>query len=184
MAEKITRIYIFIDVANVWSAQKSKRHLMDYTKIKSFIETKFAGTVRAVFYYEAYPKNETREYSTDGTHKFMTFLEKKLGFTIRKKPLKQIHTESGTQEKGNMDVEITIDAIHQKNKYDRAVFFTGDSDFLQLISYLRHGGKKVYIFSSENNISTELRTGADGYFDLLKITDIWGAPLKYRFQKK
>ncbi|KKT61228.1 MAG: hypothetical protein UW74_C0051G0002 [Candidatus Giovannonibacteria bacterium GW2011_GWC2_44_8] len=83
-----------------------------------------------------------------------------------------------------MDVEMTIDSMHYMKKYDTSVFFTGDSDFLALITYLRNGGKKVYIFSSKNNISQELRTGADGYTDVLTIeTDIWGKDLKYRTDK-
>jgi len=46
---------------------------------------------------------------------------------------------------------------------------------------LRTRGKKVYIFSSKNNVSEELRTGGDGYFDVLNITnDIWGRELKRR----
>ena len=82
------------------------------------------------------------------------------------------------EEKGNMDVEITIDVLHHIAKYDIAVFFTGDSDFLALVTYLRTRGKKVYIFSSKNNISEELRTGGDGYFDVLKIEEnIWGREL-------
>jgi uncharacterized LabA/DUF88 family protein len=66
-----------------------------------------------------------------------------------------------------------------ENNWDAdAVFFTGDSDFLALVTYLRNGGKKVYIFSSRNNISHELKTGADGYTDILTITtDIWGRAL-------
>ena len=83
-----------------------------------------------------------------------------------------------------MDVEITIDAIHHLNKYNTAIFFTGDSDFLALISYLKHKDKKIFIFSSQNNISEELRTGGDGYSDVLKINDIWGRKLRYREEKK
>jgi len=80
-----------------------------------------------------------------------------------------------------MDVEIAIDALHHIKKYNIAVLFSGDSDFLALVSYLRARGKKVYIFSSQNNISEELRTGGDGYFDVLKIEDdIWGRELKHR----
>jgi len=57
----------------------------------------------------------------------------------------------------------------------------GDSDSLALVSYLRRRGKKVYIFSSQNNISEELRTGGDGYFDILKIKeDVWGKELRHR----
>jgi len=108
-----------------------------------------------------------------------------LDFTVRKKELKRIgvKTDMGdsVEEKGNMDVEIVIDALHFSKKYSTAVFFTGDSDFLALITYLRNGGKKVYAFSSKNNASQELRTGTDGYFDVLKIEeDIWGRELKHR----
>ena len=84
-----------------------------------------------------------------------------------------------------MDVEIVIDALHYFEKYSTAVFFTGDSDFLALISYLRRGGKKVYIFSSRNNISEELRTGGDGYTDVLNLEEnIWGRELKRRTDKE
>ena len=96
-------------------------------------------------------------------------------------------TEGGQsiEEKGNMDVEITIDALYHIEKYNVAVLFTGDSDFLALVSYLRKVGKKIYIFSSKNNVSEELRTGGDGYFDVLKIkNDIWGRELKHRKEKK
>jgi len=80
-----------------------------------------------------------------------------------------------------MDVEIVIDAMHYLNKYNIAALFTGDSDFLALVTYLRLHNRKVYVFSSRNNISKELRTGADAYFDILKINeDIWGEDLKYR----
>lgn len=85
-----------------------------------------------------------------------------------------------------MDVEITVDAMHHKDKYDTVIFFSGDSDFLALVSYLKNLDKKVYIFSSKNNISEELRTSADGYCDVLTINEntdnIWGRELKRRLK--
>ena len=104
---------------------------------------------------------------------------------MRKKELKRIAVigEQGEafQEKGNMDVEMTIDAIHHSKKFNVAVLFSGDSDFLALVTYLRNKGKKVYVFSSKNNISQELRTGSDGYVDILTVEeDIWGRELKRR----
>ena len=121
----------------------------------------------------------------DGRHKFFIFLKKGLKFIVRKKELKRISviTPGGEiiEEKGNMDVEIAIDALHHIKKYSIAVFFTGDSDFLALVTYLRARNKKVYIFSSRNNISEELRTGGDGYFDVLAIAnDIWRRELRWR----
>ena len=121
------------------------------------------------------------------TLRFFIFLKKGLGFEVRKKKLKRINiiNEYGEsiKEKGDMDVEIAVDAMHHFKKYNTAIFFTGDSDFLVLVSYLKKGGKKVYIFSSKNNISEELRTGGDGYSDILNIEDIWGRKLKYREEK-
>jgi len=186
--EKLTNkniIYVFIDASNLWEAQKAKGKFFDYEKLRKFIKEKFNGSAINIFYYTAYPAEGTRDYSLDGRHKFYTFLKKGLGFIIRKKELKRISiiTENGEgiEEKGNMDVEITIDALHNIKKYDLAVLFSGDSDFLALVTYLRRAGKKVYIFSSKNNISEELRTGGDNYFDVLKIEeDIWRRELKHR----
>ncbi len=181
-------VYIFVDASNLWEAQKAKGRLFDLEKLKNFLKKKFEATTIEIFYYSAYPAEGTRDYSVDAKHKFFTYLKKGLGFTVQKKELKRIHvvTEDGEriEEKGNMDVEITIDALHHMAKYNTAVFFTGDSDFLALVSYLRRGMKQVFIFSSKNNISRELRTGADGYFDVLKIEeDVWGKELKHKAEK-
>jgi uncharacterized LabA/DUF88 family protein len=182
-------IYVFIDASNLWEAQKARGRFFDYEKLVAYIKEKYVGTSIKTFYYTAYPAEGTRSYSLDGKHKFYTFLKKGLGFQVRKKELKRIavtdeHGDS-FEEKGNMDVEMTIDAIHHAKKYNTAVLFSGDSDFLALATYLRNGGKKVYVFSSKNNISEELRTGTDGYTDVLLIDkDIWGRELRRREEKQ
>lgn len=183
--QKQNIVYVFIDASNLWEAQKAKGKMFDYEKLKAFLKFRFSGSEVQVFFYTAYPAEGTRDHDLDGKHKFYTYLKKGLGFTVRKKVLKRIiiHNEVGDsiQEKGNMDVEMTIDTIHYMKKYDIAVMFTGDSDFLALVTYIKNAGKKVYVFSSKNNVSQELRTGGDGYFDVLEIKeDIWGRNLKYR----
>lgn len=185
---KSKTVCVFIDASNVWEAQKAKGKFFNYEALVVFLKKKFSADQIKVFYYTAYPAAGTRDYSLDGKHKFFTYLKKGLGFFVVKKELKRIniHNDSGDsiQEKGNMDVEMTIDAIHYASKYDTAIFFTGDSDFLALITYLKNKGKEVYIFSSKNNISQELRTGGDGYFDVLLLgEDIWGRDLKHRENK-
>lgn len=181
-------IYVFIDASNIWQAQKVYGRFLNYEKIVKYIKEKFGAEEIKVFYYVAYPADGTRAYSLDSRHKFFTYLKKGLGFEVRKKELKRIRNfdERGEiiQEKGNMDVELTIDAIYYFKKYNIAALFTGDSDFLALVAHLKRGGKKVYIFSSENNISEELRTGADGYFDILRVKDdIWRTESKSKEKK-
>src|SRR3989344_3075564 len=181
-------VYVFIDASNLWAAQKVKGKMFDFQKLKVFLNDKYATQDIKIFYYTAYPADGTRDYNLDGRHKFYTYLKKRLGFIVRKKELKRIviHTNGGDsfEEKGNMGVEMTIDALHHMDKYDIAVLFSGDSDFLALVNYLKRGGKKVYTYSSKNNVSEELRTGGDGYTDVLNIADdIWGRELKHREQK-
>lgn len=177
-------IYVFIDASNVWNAVKSVKKFIEYKILKDYFKKNFNADKVEIFYYDAYPRDGTRDYDLDGKHKFFTYLKKGLGFTVRKKELKRISviSESGESiiEKGNMDVEITIDAMHNVQKYNIAIFFTGDADFLALVNYLKNGGKKVYIFSSKDNISHELKTGGNGYFDIKDINEFWGKDLKHR----
>jgi len=178
-------VYVFIDASNVWSVVKSNKRFIENSKIKGYFTDKFNADKVEVFYYDAYPEDGTREYDLTAKHKFYTYLKKGLKFIVRKKPLKRIQIiEEGygevVKEKGNMDVEMTIDALHNFKKYDVAIFFTGDCDFLSLVTYIKNGGKKVFIYSSKDNISTELRTGADGYTDLKTIDELWGKELKHR----
>lgn len=177
-------VYVFIDASNVWNAIKSAKKFIEYKNLKNYFKKKFNAVKVEIFYYDAYPKEGTRDYDLDGKHKFFTYLKKGLGFTVRKKELKRISiiSENGESiiEKGNMDVEMTIDAMHNIGKYDIAVLFSGDADFLALVSYIKNCGKKVYIYSSKNNISHELKTGGNGYFDLRDISEFWGKGLKHR----
>ena len=181
-------VYVFIDASNVWNAVKSVKKFIEYKKLKAYFINNFNANKVEIFYYDAYPKDGTREYNLEGKHKFYIYLKKGLGFIVRKKELKRISVigENGESiiEKGNMDVEITIDALHNMNKYDVAVLFSGDADFLALVNYLKNRGKKVYIFSSKDNISRELKTGGNGYFDLKDINEIWGKDLKYRTKEQ
>lgn len=179
------KVFVFIDASNLWAVQKAKGKMFDLAKLKRLLKTLHSASDIKVYYYDAYPKQETRDYSVAGKFKFYVYLEKALKFVVRKKPLKQIRveTERGTvvEEKGNMDVEFAIDVVNQIKNYDEAVFFTGDSDFLALLRLIHSRGKKVYIYSSRNNISSELRTGGDGYTDILKIdSDIWREQVRRR----
>ncbi len=181
-------IYVFIDASNLMQAQKAKRRFLDYEKTLKHLKTVFNSNEIKVFYYTAYPTEGTRDYDLDGKHKFFTYLKKGLKFEVRKKPLKRIVTNDehgqSVMEKGNMDVEMTIDVVHHMNKFDVAIFFTGDSDFMALVTHLRTNEKKVFIYSSRHNVAQELRTGADGYTDILEIEDdLWGTELKHRNQK-
>ncbi|MCL2001957.1 NYN domain-containing protein [Candidatus Saccharibacteria bacterium] len=178
------RLFVFVDASNLWAVQKAKGRMFDHAKLKEYLKNTHKASEIKIYYYDAYPLPSTRDRDVSGKHKFYVYLQKALDFTVRKKPLKQIHieTERGVaiEEKGNMDVELAIDVVNQAGNFDEAIFFTGDSDFMALVRFIHGRGKKVFIYSSRNNISSELRTGGDGYFDILKITeDIWRGEVRH-----
>lgn len=171
-------IHVFIDASSLWVVQKSAGKLLDLDNLRAYLEEKHEATSIEVYYYAAYPKEDTRNYDTAPMHGFLTSLKKSLGFTVRKKEIKQIRKKGSEHEfveKGNMDVELTIDAVHTSTRFDTAILITGDSDFLALIKFLQARGKKVYAYSSKPYASREIMQDTDGYTDILSIDDpsIW-----------
>lgn len=79
-------VYVFIDAANLWEAQKSKRQLLDYRKLIAYIIQKYRASEVQAFYYEAYPAAGTRPYSLIGKHKFYKFLKRNLGLGSEPSP--------------------------------------------------------------------------------------------------
>lgn len=184
----MNRIAVFTDASNLWEAQKIKGQYFDFEKLRKYLKEYNRASTLKIFYYTAYPAIGTRDYSLLNRHNFYTYLKKGLGFIVRKKELKRIHVASKEgffiQEKGNMDVEIAIDAVRHIKMYDTAILFSGDSDFLSLVLYLKSMNKKVIVYSSRNNISEELRFSANKYIDVLSVSeDIWGKKIKSRSYK-
>ena len=77
-------------------------------------------------------------------------------------------------------MEIVMDILLNKDNYDVIVLFSGDSDFLAIIDYLMQSGKKVHIYSSNNSVSHELRTGASSYTDIVDVPEIHGNALQQK----
>ena len=47
--------------------------------------------------------------------------------------------------KGNMDIELTVDAMRMADVVDHIVLFTGDGDFRALVAALQLKGKRVSV---------------------------------------
>ena len=154
-------VYVFIDASNVWNAVKSVKKLIEYKTLKDYFRKNFNASEVEIFYFDAYPKSGTRDYDLDGKHKFFTYLKKGLGFTVRKKELKRISTisENGESiiEKGNMDVEITIDALHNMPRYNIAVFFSGDADFLAFSGHKMCGPTGIGVLYGKKELLEKMK---------------------------
>lgn len=80
-----------------------------------------------------------------------------------------------TKGKADVDVEISVDAISQETGFDTFVLFSGDADYLYLLSKLKQQGKSIIVISRRGHISDVLRNSKniDHYEDIYKLKDIF-----------
>ena len=58
--------------------------------------------------------------------------------------------------KGNLDVELVVDALISIDQYDTFILFSGDSDFIPLLRALKEKGKEVIVYSTQGLSAREL----------------------------
>ncbi len=99
------------------------------------------------------------------------------GFTLVTKPAKTFTDFEGRRKtKGNMDVEIAVDAMRLAPHLDHIVLFSGDGDFRSLVAALQEKGKRVSVVSSlvtqPPMVSDELRRQVDQFIEIAELQKI------------
>jgi uncharacterized LabA/DUF88 family protein len=158
------RIALFIDGANLYSAARALGFDIDYKRLLG-VFTAEAHLVRA-FYYTALV--EDQEYSP--IRPLIDWLDYN-GFTMVTKPAKEFTDAMGRRKiKGNMDIEIAVDAMEMAEHVDHVVLFSGDGDFRKLVEAIQRRGVRVTVVSTFRSsppmVADELRRQADTFVDL------------------
>jgi len=166
MIEKFVKgkTYVFIDASNIYHSQKKLGWKIDFLRLKEYFEKH--AVLRRIYYYTAYDPDYIPQ------RKFLDLLEI-YGYTVRKKKVKFIKDISlieGGFRKGNLDVELTIDAVHNRDYFQSFVLFSGDSDFEALIKYMRAYKKNCIVISTKDHVSLELLKQAK-FIDLKKLRE-------------
>ncbi len=75
--------------------------------------------------------------------------------------------------KGNMDIELAVDAMELAEHVDQIVLFSGDGDFRSLVEAVQRRGVRVTVISTISSqppmIADELRRQADVFTDLVEL---------------
>ena len=161
------RIALFIDGANLYATAKSLGFDIDYKRLLTHFRTK--GLLVRALYYTALA--EDQEYSS--IRPLIDWLDYN-GFTMVTKPTKEFTDASGRRKvKGNMDIELTVDAMRLAEALDHIVLFSGDGDFRSLVAALQQMGKRVSVGSTLQTqppmVADELRRQADQFIDLADL---------------
>jgi uncharacterized LabA/DUF88 family protein len=167
MFDSREKIALFIDGANLYAASKSLGFDIDYRRLLAAFQTK--GYLLRAYYYTALI--EDQEYSS--IRPLIDWLDYN-GYKVVTKPAKEFTDSSGRRKiKGNMDIELAIDAMEQAEVVDHLVIFSGDGDFTTLVEALQRKGRKVSVVSSLTTqppmIADDLRRQADHFIDLVSL---------------
>lgn len=145
------KTYAFIDASNIIYGARTEGWLIDQKKLFDYLKKKFK-TSKTLFYFGKDDENKKQG-------QFLKKLES-FGFTLRVKQIKRY----GKRQKANCDVDLTLDMLILKEKYDQAIVLTGDGDFLPLFEYLRKEKKEVLIIAFPKSTARELKKFAGGKF--------------------
>lgn len=167
MFDSREKIALFIDGANLYAASKVLGFDIDYSKLIQTFQKR--GYLLRAYYYTALI--EDQEYSS--IRPLIDWLDYN-GYRVITKAAKEFTDVAGRRKiKGNMDIELTVDAMELADSIDHFVLFSGDGDFRSLVEALQRKGRKVSVVSTLATqpamISDELRRQADHFIDLVSL---------------
>jgi uncharacterized LabA/DUF88 family protein len=158
------KIALFIDGANLHSTARVLGFGIDYRRLLSEFQGKDA-LVRA-FFYTTIPDDD--EIST--MRPLLDWLDYN-GYAVITKAMKEFVDVGGHRKvKGNMGIELAVDAMELARHVDHIVLFSGDGAFRPLVGALQRRGVRVTVVSTLSSnppaIASELRRQADTFIDL------------------
>ena len=170
------RLALFIDGANLYSAAKALGFDIDYKLLRQ--EFMNRGKMLRAIYYTALLEND--EYSP--IRPLADWLNYN-GFTMVTKVAKEFTDGQGRKViKGNMDIELTVDAMELAPHLDHIVLFSGDGDFCPMVKSLQRKGVRVSVVSTIRSkppmIADELRRQCDNFIELDGLRDAIGRPIR------
>ena len=162
-----SRIALFIDGANLYATAKALGFDIDYRRLLKQFQSR--GVLLRAYYYTAVI--EDQEYTS--IRPLIDWLDYN-GYTLVTKATKEFIDASGRRKvKGNMDIELAVDAMELAEHVDQIVLFSGDGDFRPLVEAVQRRGVRVTVVSTISSqppmIADELRRQADVFTDLVEL---------------
>ena len=167
--ERIERVAVFIDGANLYAASRTLGLDVDYKNLLAHFRQR-SYLVRA-YYYTALL--ETEEYSP--LRPLVDWLGYN-GYAVVTKPAKEFTDATGRRRvKGSVDIEMAVDVLDLTPSLDHVVIFSGDGDLRRLVESVQRRGVRVTVISTIRTqpamIADDLRRQADAFIDLADLAE-------------
>lgn len=169
MFYKDERLALFIDGSNLFTSAKALGFDVDFRRLKDEFMQR-SRLVRA-FYYTVLLDSE--DYTP--IRPLVDWLNYN-GFTIVTKPAKEYTDSQGRRKlRGNMDIEIAVNAMEVAPMIDHMMLFSGNSGLRSLVEGVQRHGVRVTVVSTNNThppmMSDDLRRQADHFIELGDLRD-------------
>ncbi len=117
--------YAFIDGQNLYKSIEGIGEKLNYGDFRSYLREKYA--IKIAYYFIGYVEKYKRLYEALGAY----------GYELK---FKEVATHEN-KYKGNVDVNLTLQAMIDKENYEKAVIVTSGGDYSCLVEYLQDQGK-------------------------------------------
>jgi uncharacterized LabA/DUF88 family protein len=160
-----SRIAIFIDGANLHATARTLGFDIDYKRLLA--EFCSRGAVLRAFYYSA------MDLELSSLRPLLDWLNYN-GYTVVTRPTKETVDAGGRRRvKGNLEIQLAVDAMELAADVDEMILFSGDGDFRPLVEAVQRRGVRVTVVSTVSSkppiVADELRRQADAFIDLAKL---------------
>ena len=163
MTSRHGKTALFIDGANLYATSRALGFKLDFKRLLA--EYQGMGYLVRAFYYTAFAEGD--EFVS--IKPLLDWLDYN-GYSVVTKPVKEVVNTRGYKFKGNIDVELAVDAMEIARSVDQIILFSGDGSFCPLVAALQRRGVRVSVVSSmlctPPMVASELRRQADVFYDL------------------
>ena len=160
-----SRIALFIDGANLHATSRTLGFDIDYKRLLAEFGSR--GVVLRAFYYSA------MDPELSSLRPLLDWLDYN-GYTVVTRPSREsVDASGGRRFKGNLEVDLAVDAMELAGHIDEMILFSGDGDFRPLIEAVQRRGVRVTVVSTASSkppiVADELRRQADDFIELAKL---------------
>ena len=158
---KRERTIVIVDFGNVEKWKYGLRWRVGIRELAVLVKNLTYGKkfLRRFYYGADYGPSERSVELTDWS-KYMLRTADLNGFYIVDKRVKYVHSPDnlyGFEKKCDLDVEMTVDLIRERDNYDTIVLFSGDGDLITAIKYLKEEyGKQTIVVGARGHTGREI----------------------------
>lgn len=158
---KKERTIVIVDYGNVEKWKESLGWVVGIGELANLVRSLSTGKkfLRRFYYGADYGSSEKSNDLIDWSR---SILERADAYALNviSKRVKYIHSRSnqaGYEKKCDLDVEMTVDLIRERDNYDTIILFSGDGDLAYAINYLhREYSKECIVFGARDHVGREI----------------------------